>query len=147
MSTIAASNGGDDHSDGIDLLHVIHEIDTDGARSAGVERGEDTGLAVGGNFRDAVEAGVAQHAHGEVAAFVHAAVLGGNRRLANPLLQALHGFVVALFDFLLHGGEIGNVGGRERGSGEGERGGAGGGGLKKGSSVHGREDNGNGSDV
>ena len=66
------------------------------------------------------EAGVAQHAHGQVAAFVHAAVLGGDRGLANPLLQALHRFVVALLDFLLNGGKIGLIG-SERVTGEGKR--------------------------
>ena len=126
---------------GIDLLDVIHEVDPERARRAGVERGEDAGLAIGRNFRRSLEAGLAQHAHGEVAAFVHAAVLGGNRGLANPRLQALHRFVMALFDFLLDGGKV-RVGiGSERVVGEGERGGAGGGGLKKRSSVHARENN------
>ncbi len=95
----------------IDLFHVVHEINADGARGSGVEGGEDAGLAVGGNLGDGVESGVAQHAHGEVAAFLHAALLGGNRRLTNPLLQALHRFVVALFDFFLDGCKVGVVGG------------------------------------
>jgi len=63
------------------------------------------------------------------------------------MLQPLHGLVVTFLDFFLDGGEIGIVSGRERGSGEGERGGAGGSGLKEGSSIHGREDNWRGSDV
>ena len=125
---------------GIGLLHVIHEVQTDGARSAGVERGEDAGLAVGGNLGDVGESGVTQHAHGEVAAFVHAALLGGDRGLANPLLQTLHGFVVTLLDFFLDGGEIGVVG-SERVAGESESGSAGGGSLEESASVHGREDN------
>ena len=125
----------------IDLLDVIHEVDPEGARGAGVERGENAGLAIGGDFRRSLEAGLAQHAHGQVAAFVHAAVLGGNRRLANPRLQALHRFVMALLDFLLNGRKIGIGAGRERFLGEGKRGCAGGGGLKKRSSVHAREDN------
>ncbi len=126
---------------GIDLLDVVHEVDPKGARRAGVERGEDAGLAIGGDFRGSLEAGLAQHAHGEVAAFVHAAVLGGNRGLANPRLQALHRFVMALFDFLLNDGKVRVGAGRERVLREGKRGGAGGGGLKKRSSVHGRENN------
>ena len=44
---------------GIELLDVVHEIEADGARRAGVERGEDAGLAVGGNLFDLLEAGVA----------------------------------------------------------------------------------------
>ena len=60
------------------------------------------------------------------------------------MLQALHGFVVAFLDFFLDGGEVGVVSGSERVAGEGERSSAGGGGLEESSSVHGREDNGNG---
>ena len=126
---------------GIDLFDVIHEVDTDGSGSTGVERGEDTGLSVGGNFCNAVESGVAQHAHGEVAAFVHAAVLGGNRRLANPLLQTDHGFVVAFLDFFLDGAQVRAGIGSERVAGKSKSGGAGGSGLKESASVHGREDN------
>ena len=49
---------------GIGLLHVVHEIEADGARRAGIERGKNSGLAVGGNFRDLVESRVAEHLHG-----------------------------------------------------------------------------------
>src|ERR1700675_447029 len=59
---------------GIDLLDVIHEIEPDGLGSTGVERGEDAGLAVGGNLGDLRESGVAQHLHGELTAFVHATI-------------------------------------------------------------------------
>ena len=60
--------------------------------------------------------------------------------LANPLLQALHGFVVALLDFFLDGSQVrvGVVG--ERVAGEGEGGGTGGCGVEEASSIHGRED-------
>ena len=47
LSTSAASHGGDDHSAGIDLLHVVHEVEADRARRARVERREHAGLAVG----------------------------------------------------------------------------------------------------
>jgi len=102
--------------------------------------GEDARLTVGRNFRDLAETGVTQHVHGEIAALVHPAVLGGNRRLANPLLQAQHGFVVALLDFFMDGTEIRVVGG-ERVVGEGERGRASSTGLEESASVHGPEDN------
>src|SRR6266850_1496495 len=36
---------------GIGLFHVIHVVKAKGARSAGIQRGEDAGLAVGGDFR------------------------------------------------------------------------------------------------
>ena len=47
-----ASNGGEDHSGGIDLLDVVHEVEADRPRRAGVERREDARLPVG------------RHAHG-----------------------------------------------------------------------------------
>src|SRR5258708_12460145 len=84
---------------GIDLLDVVHEVEAKRFRSAGVERGEDAGLAVGGNLGDLREAGFAKHLHGELAAFVHAAIFGGDGGLANPGLQPLEGFVVSLVDF------------------------------------------------
>jgi len=43
----------------------------------------------------------AQHTHGQLAAFVHAAVFGGDGWLADPILQPLDGFVVAAFLFSL----------------------------------------------
>src|SRR5207247_8267943 len=91
---------------GIGLLHVVHEIKSDGARRAGVERGKDARLPVGRNFRDPAESGVAEHAHREVAAFTHAPLLSRNRGLANPMLQALHRFVVALLNFFLDEVEV-----------------------------------------
>src|SRR5205807_1468080 len=96
----------------VDLLDVVHEVQAERARGAGVERREDAGLAVGRDFRHLVEARVFEHAHGELAALVHAAVLGGDGRLSDPLLQACHGFVVALFDLREDRGEV--VGARRR---------------------------------
>ena len=91
----------------VGLLHVVHEIDADGFGRAGVERGEDSGMAVGRDFGHLVEAGVAQHAHHHVAAFGHAAIFGGDGGLANPVLQPVDGFVVMLVDFGLNGLQIG----------------------------------------
>ena len=54
-----------------------------------------------GTLVDLVEAGVAEEAHHHVAAFGHAAIFGGDGGLANPVLQAVDGFVVALVDFEL----------------------------------------------
>jgi len=68
-------------------------------------------------------------------------MLGGNRGLANPLLQACNGFVVAFFDFLPDDRKVRVVGGGERVAGESERCGAGGSSLQESASVHGGEDN------
>jgi hypothetical protein len=75
-------------------------------RCAGVERREDAGLAVGRPLLDVLKTRVAQHAHRQVAAFRHAAILCGDRRLTDPRLQALHGFVVTLLDLLVDRGPI-----------------------------------------
>src|SRR5207253_10001001 len=124
----------------ISLLDVVHEVEAERARGAGVERGDDAGLAVGGDVGNRVEARVFGHARGELAALVHAAVLGGDGRLPDPLLQARHGFVVALFDLREDGGEV--VGATRRGkgaAGPGDGGGGGGGALEEGAAVHAHE--------
>ncbi len=74
---------------GIDLFYVVHEVEAERFGSAGIEGGEDAGLAVGGNLGDLREASFAEHLHGELAAFVHAAIFGGDGGLVNPGLQAL----------------------------------------------------------
>ena len=53
-----------------------------------------------------LEAGIAQHTHRQVAAFRYPAILRGDRRLAYPLLQALHGFIVTLLDLLVDRGTV-----------------------------------------
>src|SRR5437773_1316926 len=45
----------------IRLLHVVHEIEAQGARRAGIERREDAGLAVGGDLRHLIESRLPQH--------------------------------------------------------------------------------------
>src|SRR5439155_855641 len=115
---------------GIGLLHVVHEVEPEGARGAGVERGDDAGLAVGRDLGHLVEAGVLEQAHGKVAALVHAAVLGGDGRLPDPLLQARHGFVVALFDLRQDRGAV--VGATRRGGSGGAAWGGGAGGTIRG---------------
>src|SRR5207247_1059838 len=83
---------------GIRLLHVVHEVEPQCAGSPGVERGEDAGLTVGGPLRDLTEPRLPQHPHRELAALVHAPVLGGDRWLPDPLLQTLDALVVPLRD-------------------------------------------------
>src|SRR6266849_741103 len=92
---------------GIYLLYVIHEIEAERFGGAGIEGGEDAGLAFGGDLGDLAEAGFAQHLHGYFAAFVHPAIFCGDGRLVNPGLQALERFVVALLDFGEYGVEVG----------------------------------------
>ncbi len=95
----------------VGLLDVVHEIQSDGRGRAGVERGENSRLAVGGNFADLLEAGVAKESHGHFAAFVHAAIFGGDAGLADPFLKSVDRFLVTLFDFFANGVEI--VGGED----------------------------------
>src|SRR3989442_1741027 len=78
-----------------------------GAERRGVERGEDAGLTVGGQLRDLTEPRLPQHPHRELAALVHAPVLGGDRWLPDPLLQTLDALVVPLRDLREHGGQVG----------------------------------------
>ena len=96
----------------VDLLDVVHEIEAERFGGAGVERGENAGLAVGGHLGDLREAGVAEHLHGQLAAFIHAAIFGGDGGLVNPGLQALERFVMTLGDFGEDGIEIGSSGPR-----------------------------------
>src|SRR5256885_4719421 len=91
---------------GVGLFYVVHKIKAEGAGSAGIEGSENAGLAIGGNLGDAVEAGIAQQAHGEIATFVHATIFRGDGGLADPFLQAVYGFVMALFNFGAKGVDV-----------------------------------------
>src|SRR4029077_6042324 len=70
----------------VHLFDVIHEIKTESARGARIQCGEDTRLAVGGNFRYLAESGFTQEAHRKVATLGYALVLSRDRRLLDPLL-------------------------------------------------------------
>ncbi|HEX7680936.1 MAG TPA: hypothetical protein VF713_22560 [Thermoanaerobaculia bacterium] len=83
--------------------------------------------------------GVEQHLHGQLAAFVHFPILGSDGGLANPGLQALYGFIMALLDLGPDRGEISPFGLREMR--ESECGGSGSGPYNKVSSVHAVEGN------
>ncbi len=90
---------------GVGLLHVVHEVHADRAARTGIERREHAGLAVGGAALDVLESRIGEHPHCELAAFLDAAVLRGDRRLADPFLQACDGLVVAALDFLVNGSQ------------------------------------------
>src|SRR5262249_1804022 len=67
-------------------------------RAAGVQHGEYAGLSVGRDPGHLREAGLAQHVHHQITAFRHATVLGGDRRLPDPVLQAPDRFLVSFFN-------------------------------------------------
>src|SRR5689334_20355222 len=82
----------------IRLLDVVHEVESEGLRSSRIELGKNPRLTIGGNLGDLVESRLAQESHREVATFVDTAVFCGDRRLLDPFLQSLDGFVVMLLD-------------------------------------------------
>src|SRR6202040_1352772 len=86
---------------------VVHEIESERLRSSRIELGEDSRLAVGGNLCDLVESGLAKEAHGEIAPFVDPTIFGGDRRLLDPFLQTLDGFVMMLLDLGPDGSKVG----------------------------------------
>ena len=99
---------------GVELLHVVHEVEADGLRRAGIERREHAGLAVGVDDLDLLESGIARELRHVLGAFARIAVLGGDRRQRDPVLQPLDRFVVALGDLALDRGGIRSGGGRWR---------------------------------
>src|SRR5438477_781370 len=83
---------------GVGLLHVVHEVDSDRLRGTRVERGEDAWVTIGLDTRGLLKARVARESHHEIAALVHAAVLRGEGRVLHPLLKAFDAFVVTFLD-------------------------------------------------
>ncbi len=103
------------------MLYIVHEIDAHRSRRTRVERGQNAGLSVGGYLRHLAESCVSKEAHGKVAAFADTFVLGGNRRLPDPLLQTLQGFVVALLDLRANRSEVARIGPCPKRPGQGRR--------------------------
>jgi hypothetical protein len=91
---------------GIELLHVVHEVEADRLLRAGVECGEDARLAVGVEHDRLLEPGVACELRHVLGACRVVAVLGGDRGERDPLLQALHRLVVAFRDLVSDVGEV-----------------------------------------
>jgi hypothetical protein len=133
LSTTAASNGGDAHSAG-SACFTSYEIESDGSRGTGIKRRKNSGLAIRGNLRDCSKSSVAKEAHGEFAPFVDATILCGDRRLPNPLLQALHRLVMSLCDLCVYRTDVLLISGRIAGQRERCRGESGT--VKKLSSIH-----------
>ena len=98
LSTSAAAEGRRRPLGGVDLLHVVHEVE----RRRCAARPRPGWRRRSGARRwapaDALEAGVARQLHHQLAALGHAAVLGGDRGLLHPLLQALDALVVAFLN-------------------------------------------------
>src|SRR5438876_4843319 len=78
----------------VSLFHVVHKVETQGARSARVEGCEDARLAIGGNLCDLAKAGIAKHADGEITALIHPAILRSDGGLPNPVLEPLYSCIV-----------------------------------------------------
>ena len=91
---------------GIGLLHVVHEVEAERVLRAGVERREDAGVAFRRDDLRLLEAGVEGELLHELGALGHADVLGGDRGLLDPVLQARDGFVVAALDLVVDGAEL-----------------------------------------
>ncbi len=83
------------------LFDVVHEVDADGARGSRIKSGKDSGMTVCWNFSYLIEASIAQKIYLQIATLGHAAVFGSDRRLFDPILDSLYGFVVLLFNFRL----------------------------------------------
>ena len=108
------------------LLHVVHEIERDGLFGARVERREDRGVPLGRDALGVLEAGVERELLHQLGALLHADVLGRDRGLVDPLLEARDGLVVAALDFVIDVAELALGGGGcrvrrgpERGAGSG----------------------------
>src|SRR5439155_4679284 len=63
-----------------------------------VERGEDSGLAIGRHTCGLVETRLAQQSDGQIAAFGNPAILCRDGRLVDPFLELPNGVDVALFN-------------------------------------------------
>ena len=83
----------------IELFHVIHEIEPNRFLRAGFERREHARFPISIDHRRLLKSRVARQLRHVIRAFGITAVLGGDRHLRNPILQPLHGFVVAFCNF------------------------------------------------
>src|SRR5262245_44584290 len=88
-------------------------------QSTRVQYGEYTRLSIGRYFRYLGEPALAQHLHRQLTAFCHAAILGSNRRLPDPMLQSLDGLIMLFFDLRPNWLQFGIVGVRKMRHGEG----------------------------
>src|SRR3546814_2294392 len=87
----------------IELLHFVHEVNTDRVLRAGIERGEHPRLAIGVDDLDLLETGVAGQLRHVLRTFARVEVFGRDRRHRDPVLQPLDRFIVLRFDLLPDG--------------------------------------------
>jgi len=88
---------------GHELLHVVHEVDRKRRGRARVERAENAGLAGGGYEFDAGESGGLGQFRHVLRPLRIVAVLGGDRRQRNPVLQPLDVLRMHLRNLREHG--------------------------------------------
>ena len=83
---------------GIELFHVIHEIESDRFRRPGVKGRENARLAVGRDTFRTLKPSVLEELDHVIGAFRITAIFGRDRDLLDPILQPLDRFVVLLGD-------------------------------------------------
>src|SRR5204863_5107276 len=87
----------------VDLFDIIHKIEPARSRRANIERRENPRLSVRLHACGVIKTGFAQKPDGQGASFGNAAILGGDGRLSDPVLQPSDRFVVSFFDLGLEG--------------------------------------------
>ena len=80
----------------VELFDVVHEVQADRGRRAGIERGVHAWLAAGLDDFDVLEAGLARQLRHVLGALLGIEVFGRDRRQRDPVLQRLHRRIVAL---------------------------------------------------
>src|SRR5439155_13696585 len=91
---------------GIDLLHVVHEVEAECRWCAGVEGREDARFSVGADPVRALESRVAEELDHKAQTILAADVLGGDGGLPDPVLDTLDRFVVTFADLVVDGSEV-----------------------------------------
>lgn len=98
---------------GIELLHVVHEVDPDTGSRAGIEQAKDAWLAGCGDDLHIGEAGLARQLGHVFRPLRIVAVLGSDRRQRDPVLKRLDGSIMQFGNFSKHGLHVPAVGGEQ----------------------------------
>ena len=97
---------------GVELFHVVHEIQPNRFRRACIERREHARLAIRVNHRRLLKSRVARELRHVLRALRISAILRRDRHLADPILQPLHRLIMPFADLGFDFNEIvGWVGG------------------------------------
>ena len=91
---------------GIDLLHVVHEVEAERPWRAGVEGREDARFSVGADPVRALKSRVAEELDHQAQTLLAADVFGGDGGLPDPVLDTLDRFVVAFADLVVDRSEV-----------------------------------------